>query len=327
VGSAFVVIVNYRTAPMVVDCLASLAAEAAALRGGKAVVVDNASADGSASMIHEAIVANGWQGWAEAFEMPENGGFAYGTNAGIARAREIDPTLFAIVVLNPDTLVRPGAISTLVAFLHANSRIGIAGASIERPGGAVEISAHRDPSPLGELDSAARLGLISRWLGRRVISGSEPRQCDWVSGACMAVRRETLDAAGPFDEGFFLYFEEVDFCARARRLGWTCWYVPGARVVHYEGASTGIRVPRRRRPAYWFDSRRRFFVKRYGIRGLLAADLLWAIGRLSLVLRRLLGLGGRAGAGEEPERLSRDLLIGDMRALITGTLRRIPRDA
>jgi GT2 family glycosyltransferase len=141
------------------------------------------------------------------------------------------------------------------------------------------------------------------------------------------VRRQALDAVGPFDEEFFLYFEEVDFCARARRLGWTCWYVPDARVVHYEGASTGIRVPGRRRPAYWFASRRRFFVKRYGIRGLLAADLLWAIGRLSLVVRRLLRLGGRAGVADEPARLSGDLLLGDLRALFSGALRRIPRDA
>lgn len=311
---------------MVVDCLTSLATEVGALGGGKVIVIDNASDDGSPALISGAAADKGWP-WVEVREMPMNAGFAYGTNAGIALARQMDPRFKLVVGLNPDTLVKSGCISALVACLDRNPRIGIVGASIERPDGVVEVSAHADPSPVGELDSAAKLGVMSRWLDRRSVPGGEPRRCDWVSGACMAIRRETLDAVGPFDEGFFLYYEEVDFCARARQLGWACWYEPTARVVHYEGASTGIRVPRRRRPAYWFASRRRFFVKRYGVRGLLAADALWAVGRASLVLRRLLRLGGRSGLGDEPERLAADLLAGDMRAWISGGLREIPRDA
>ena len=182
---------------------------------------------------------------------------------------------------------------------------------------------------MGELEAAAQFAPLSRALTGAVMH--EPRtvahECDWVSGACMAVRREVFDSVGFLDEGFFLYFEEVDYCVRARQLGWSCWFVPEARVVHFEGASTGIRLARKRRPAYWFASRRRFFVKCYGLSGLFAADMLWGIGRLSLAMRRVLGLGGRSGLNEEPECLAFDLLVGDFRALRSGELRGIRRVA
>jgi GT2 family glycosyltransferase len=141
----------------------------------------------------------------------------------------------------------------------------------------------------------------------------------------MAIRREVLDAIGPFDEGFFLYYEEVDFCRRAREAGWSCWLAAEARVIHLEGAATGIRAARQRLPPYWFASRRRFFVKAYGIGGLLLADLLWALGRASLVLRRAVGLGGRGNQPYEPIRMASDLLLGDLRAALMGELVRISR--
>jgi GT2 family glycosyltransferase len=125
-----------------------------------------------------------------------------------------------------------------------------------------------------------------------------------------------LEQIGPMDEGFFLYFEEVDFCCRARRAGWSVWFVPESRVVHLEGSATGIRATKRRRPKYWYDSRRRFFVKYYGITGLLAADALLTLGRLSFFIRRCLRLGGRAG--HDPKRFMLDLLLGDLQAILTG---------
>lgn len=324
--SVFIIIVNYRTAPLVVQCLASLAPQLTALRGGRVVVVDNASGDGSVAHIDAAIDRQGWGSWAETIAQPHNGGFAYGNNTGIDRAREIDPRFDAVVLLNPDTLARPDAIERLVGFLESHADAGIAGGAIEDEAGCLQVSAHAKPSPVGELDEAAQFGPLSRLLAGRSTIGPKAgaTSCDWVSGAFMAIRREVLDAVGPLDEGFFLYFEEVDYCVRARRHGWSCWFVPDARVMHLEGASTGIRLARRRRPAYWYASRRRFFVKCYGIAGLLAADLLWAMGRLSLVLRRSLKLGGRASLDHEPERLASDLLAGDFKAWAKGELRRIP---
>jgi GT2 family glycosyltransferase len=324
VSAVFIVIVNYRTASLVVDCLASLEAQVPVLRGGRVIVVDNASGDGSVQEIHAAAIRHAWNAWLEVLELPRNGGFAYGNNAGIRRVREIDPAFRAVVMLNPDTVAQPGALECLVSFFTENPEAGIAGARIESGSGFVETSAHADPSPRGELHGGAQLDVLVRWLPLTALNPTAgPQRCDWVSGACMAVRREVFDAAGPLDEEFFLYFEEVDYCVRARQLGWQCWYVPQARVVHFEGASTGIRTAGRRRPAYWYASRRRFFVKRYGVAGLLAADLLWGLGRSSLVLRRLLGLGGRAGIRHEPSSVASDLLIGDLKALFNGDLWRI----
>jgi len=324
----FVVIVNYRTGRLAVDCIASLADERAALRGGRVVVVDNDSGDDSLALLRAAVGERGWSGWVDVLTLPRNGGFAYGNNAAIAHVRKICPDFATVVLLNPDTVARGGTVARLVEHLERHPRAGIAGAAIEDGQGVRAVSAHAMPSPLGELEAAARLGVLSRLLARHVVSPA-PRAishpCDWVSGACMAIRREVLDAVGPFDEGFFLYYEEVDFCRRAARAGWSCWFVADARVVHFEGAATGIKEARRRLPAYWFASRRRFFVKAYGVLGLLAADALWLLGRASLVARRALGLGGRAGASDEPIGVTRDLLAGDAKALLGGEVVRVAR--
>lgn len=326
--AVYVVIVNYRTGPLVVECLASLASELPALCGGRVIVVDNASGDDSVRHIDAAIATRRWSAWAEVIALPRNGGFAYGNNRAIERVRTLDPSFDAIVFLNPDATVRPGALAALVGHLESHADAGIVGASIEDEHGVPQCTAHAFPSPLRELGAAAQLGALSMLIASRSVAtppGDAPRTCDWVSGACFVVRRQLFDAIGPLDEGYFLYFEETDFCLRAKQGGWSCWFVPGARVMHHEGASTGIRTPGRRRPAYWYASRRRFFVKAYGIVGLMAADLLWAAGRLSLVTRRALRLGGRAGQQDEPGMLARDLISGDCAALLGGELFRIDR--
>jgi N-acetylglucosaminyl-diphospho-decaprenol L-rhamnosyltransferase len=327
--SVAIVIVNFRTGGLVVECLSSLVAEVALFGRAKAIVVDNCSEDDSPPQISSAIERNGWSLWAEIVAMPRNGGFAYGSNAGIARARRAIPDLAAVILLNPDTLVRPGALVRLLKELESRPRAAIVGAAIEEPGGELVVSAHVMPSPLGELEASAGLAPLTRLLSRYVVSpppSAVSRECDWVSGACMAIRREVLDAIGPFDEGFFLYYEEVDFCRRARHAGWSCWLVADARVMHLEGAATGIKAAGQRLPAYWFASRRRFFVKAYGICGLVLADLLWALGRTSLILRRALGLGGRGNQAHEPSRMTSDLLLGDVRAALDGELVRIARE-
>lgn len=325
----FVVIVNYRTGRLAVDCLASLEGQVDDLRGGRVIVADNQSGDDSLDVLAAAVAARSWSAWVEIVALPRNGGFGAGNNAGIARAREIAPGFHSVILLNPDTLARAGLVAALAGHLDAVADAGIAGAAIESETGAAAVSAHAMPSPLGELEGSAELGLLSRLLSRYVVS-PPPRgvshACDWVSGACMAIRREVLDTVGLFDEGFFLYFEEVDLCRRAARAGWRCWFVAEARVVHFEGASTGIKAPRRPLPAYWFASRRRFFLKAHGAPGLLAADLLRGLGRASLLLRRSLGLGGKRSAGHEPLRVTRDAIVSDVRALWRGEGRRIARE-
>ncbi|MBC7605081.1 MAG: glycosyltransferase family 2 protein, partial [Ramlibacter sp.] len=317
----YVLIVNYRTGTLVVDCLASLVSELPSLQGGRVIVVDNASGDDSMEHIGAAIKARGWGNWAELIALPRNGGFAYGNNRALERVRALDPAFGAIVCLNPDATVRPGALAALLGQFGVTPQVGIVGALIEDERGVQQRAGHNFPSPLGELERSAQLGLLTRALTPREVlqvHADVPRRFDWVSGACFAVRREVIDQIGAFDEGYFLYFEETDFCLRAQRAGWSCWHVPQAEVVHLEGASTGINVSAQRRPPYWYASRRRYFLKAYGVTGLFAADLLWAIGRCSLVLRRGLGLGGLQGQAREPRKVFFDLLVGDLRALLKG---------
>jgi hypothetical protein len=326
---SWIVIVNYRTPELVVDCLRSLASQVGCLGGGRVLVMDNASGDGSAERIHSAIEREGWSEWAEAVALDRNGGFAFGNNAGIRMAMASPETVDYVLLLNPDTIVWPGAIKALAEFMDSHPNAGIAGSLLETRDGRVDRSAHRIHTPLSELDGGARLGLLSRLLSRHVVSPpmlevSHP--CDWVSGASMIVRRQVVDDIGLMDEGFFLYFEEVDYCWRARQAGWEVWYVPRSRVLHLEGAATGIKMAAKRRAGYWYDSRRRFFIKHYGIAGLLLADALWAIGRLSLLLRSMLHLGGK-GVDADPRWFMPDLLGGDLWAVASGQAWSIRRES
>jgi GT2 family glycosyltransferase len=203
--------------------------------------------------------------------------------------------------------------------MESHPQVGIAGSQLENADGGLDSSAHIFPSPLSELDAGARLGVLSRFLYRYAVT-SAPQNlshvCDWVSGASMMIRRQVIEDIGWMDEKFFLYFEEVDYCRRARQAGWECWYVPDSRVVHLEGASTGIRASSKRRARYWYDSRRRFFVKHYGITGLVAADMLRVIGQLSFVLRKSLHLCSIVKQILQNGLCS--ICFGDMFAVLTG---------
>ena len=236
----WVVIVNYRTPALVVDCLASLAEQIVGHPGSRVVVVDNHSEDGSGAILAEAVVAKGWSDWVSIIEMERNGGFAYGNNAGIKAAQSANPPPDHFLLLNPDTVAREGALTTLLTFMKNHSPVGIAGCRIEDPAGSVGCSAHTFPSPVSEFEQGLRFGPISRLLRKHVVSPptqSVAQECDWVSGACMMIRREVVEDIGLMDEGYFLYFEEVDYCRVARSAGWEVWYGPDARVMHLETAA------------------------------------------------------------------------------------------
>lgn len=326
-GGLWIVIVNYRTPLLVIDCLRSIAPQTSELAGGKVLVMDNDSRDGSVDTIAAAIEREGWHSWACVTALPRNGGFSYGNNAGIRLA--LAGRAAYVMLLNPDTVVSDAAVHVLREFMQENLLTGIAGARLIDPDGGVDCSAHAFHSPLGELEGSARLGALSRLLKRHCVSppvSDVARECDWVSGAAMVVRREVFDEVGLMDEGYFLYFEEVDLCWRAKHAGWKVSYVPGARIMHLEGASTGIKTRARRRASYWYESRRRFFVKHYGVFGLLGADLLWFCGRASFLVRRFLHLGAGQKV-DDPARFMLDLLCGDLRALVRGDLRSISRES
>lgn len=289
-----VVILNYRTPDLTIDCLRSLVTEVESLPGTRVVVSDNASGDGSVEKISAAINTQGWSNWVSLMPLERNGGYAFGNNAVIRPALESaePPTYF--LLLNPDTIVRPGALKALVDFMDQHPQAGIAGSRLEYPDGTPQCSAFRFHTLLSELDAGLRLGVVSNLLAQWVVAPPIPEticQTDWVAGASMIVRRELFEQVGLLDEKYFMYYEEMDFCLQAKRAGWTCWYVPSSRVIHLVGQSSGVtdtKRPPKRRPQYWFDSRRRYFVKNYGWLYAALADALWIFGFSLWRLRRVI---------------------------------------
>lgn len=223
-----IVIVNFNGGAHLERCLASLAAHPASVPT-ETVVVDNASTDGSADVVER------WPG-VTLVRLPANVGFSAGNNAGI---RASSGTL--ILLLNNDTIVPAGALDRLVARLEADAAAGIAGPRLVDAEGRAELSFGRMISPLGELRQKIIGGLyarhvppVSRWVEART---RREQYVDWVSGACLLVRRPIAAAVGGLDERFFLYTEDVDFCASVRRAGWKVLFTPAAEVVHLRGRS------------------------------------------------------------------------------------------
>jgi N-acetylglucosaminyl-diphospho-decaprenol L-rhamnosyltransferase len=291
--SVLVVIVNYRTAGLTIDCLRSLENEVRAPGGsGRVVVTDNDSRDDSVPRLRAAVDDHGWREWVTIEPLERNGGFAYGNNAAIRPALSSSRPPDYIWLLNPDTVVRPGALGALFTFLDTHPAAGIAGARLLDAAGVPEWSAFRFHSVLGELENGAQLGLLSKLLARWVLSPPAPLEtspCDWASGACLLIRRKVFETVGLLDENFFMYFEEADFCRRARQAGWTCWYVPEAQVTHLAGQSSGVtgrQAERQRRPGYWFEARRYYFLKHLGPVRTFLADTAWSLGFLSFRIRQ-----------------------------------------
>ncbi|MEX0885169.1 MAG: glycosyltransferase family 2 protein [Phycisphaeraceae bacterium] len=306
-----IVIVNYRTPDLTIDCLRSLEPEVRRLAGRVHVeVVEGGSGDDSATRIGEAIDAGGYRPWARLRVLECNRGFAAGNNAAIAPAllRRQPPAY--VLLLNPDTLVREGALAALVRFMDEHPDVGLAGARIENADGSVRPSAFRFHGVAGEFAKAVRLRVVARMLHRWVIAPpprDEPHEAEWVSGAAMMVRRAAFQDVGLLDEHYFLYYEEQDFAWRAHQAGWRCWYVPAARVVHLVGQSSGVTGARRAAkpvPDYWFNSRRHFFCKSYGRGYAMLNDFVFLAGFASWRLRRRL----QGKPDPDPPRFLRDFI-------------------
>ncbi len=287
-----IVIVNYRTAELVVDCLRSLAVELDAGDDFGVVVVDNDSGDGSLERLRGALDEHAWGSWCEVVDAGRNGGFAFGNNAGARRVLAWDRRVEAVHFLNPDTYVRPGAVRALASFLESHPRAGIVGSRLENPDETVRRGAFRFPGALSEIEGQLRFGPVSRLLGRWVVAPPAPEGAwrpGWVTGASMMVRRAALEQVQHFDDSYFLYFEETDLCLRVARAGWEIWQEPASRVVHLVGQSTGVNrkdEKPRPKPGYWYDSRRRYFEKNFGRA---RADVVDACRCGAVVLSRTLG--------------------------------------
>ncbi len=265
-----VVIVSYRVTDLTIDCLRSLASEIGRVPGSSVALCENGTGGNAAELLQQAIVDNKWDSWVNLTVLYPNRGFTGGNNAVIRPALESSDPPEYVMLLNADTLVKEHALDTLVAFMDAHPKVGIAGSLLLWPDGTMQASPFRFPGIATELDRGLRLGIVSKLLTPWRVLIPTPRvatRVDWVSGASMILRRTMLEQIGLLDDGLYTYCDDADICLRARRAGWETWYVPESRVIHLEGASTGIasHIKRSHRlPAYWYQAHHRYFLKNYG---------------------------------------------------------------
>ena len=285
-------IINYRTAELTLGCIASVLPDLAG-HDAEIVVVDNRSDDGSAEIIERWIAAQVPPVPVRLLRSATNSGFSGGHNQAMAACPAA-----AVLVLNSDAVLRPGCIAALLAAAEAAPRVGLFAPQLEYEDGTVQISCFRFHGPASELIRGAATGPVTRALKHRDVPlgmPPAPDQIEWASFACILLRGAMVREIGPMDEGYFLYFEDAEYCLRARRAGWRIAYVPQARVVHYRGGSAPVKsmaTARKRLPRYYYASRTRFLRQAHGYPGYLAANLLWHLGQGIALGRRLVGRPG-----------------------------------
>lgn len=227
-----ILIVNYNTWDFLYRCIDSIYSAGIRLKF-EILIIDNNSSDKSVTLIKNNfpdinLVIN-----------QKNVGFAKANNQGIALGRGRN-----YLLLNPDTEVLPGSIDSIITFLDANRDIGIAGPKLLRPDLSTMPSAKIFPSLKGEflqsvfLDKIIPSAILQRLSNVPLTDSDKPAEVDWVTGACIAIKRQVIEDIGLLDEHFFLYYEEVDLCYRAKDYGWKIFFYPQARIIHAGGRST-----------------------------------------------------------------------------------------
>lgn len=267
-----VIIVNLNTCSLLDACLASLRAGAGGLHT-EVIVIDNGSTDGSAAMVREryplvTLLCN-----------DRNRGFAAPNNQGlrIARGR-------TLLLLNSDTVVRPGAFERLLAFLDAHPGAGGCGPRLVYPDGRLQRSAKGFPdlwTHFCDMASLDRLVPRSRLFGRGEMSWFDydrPAAVDHLMAAAFLVRREVYERIGGLDERFAIYYNDMDWCYRMVKAGWRVWYVPDAVVEHHLGKTVGAINRDFRFFAMLYNNVMYFYQKHYGRWSVIAYRLLLAAG-------------------------------------------------
>jgi N-acetylglucosaminyl-diphospho-decaprenol L-rhamnosyltransferase len=173
-----------------------------------------------------------------------------------------------------------------LAAADEHPQAGLLGPSFEEGDGRWSASCFRDFHPISELVDAACSGPVTRLFHKYEVS-IPAAECtsavDWVGFACVLIRRAVIEQIGLLDDGYFMYFEDADYCRRARAGGWQVVHAPQLRVVHFQGSSSGINpqyIDLRRRPRYYYAARARYYRNHCGQLGLVAANLLWNAGRV-----------------------------------------------
>jgi N-acetylglucosaminyl-diphospho-decaprenol L-rhamnosyltransferase len=226
------VVVHYQSLETLPRCLEALATATSGW-SAETVVVDNHSQDGV-----DVLLTRDFPG-VHLIANRENLGYAKAVNQGIAAT-----TGEFVLVMNPDCFLEPGAVTALVDHAREHPRVAVAGPQLLDTRGVIEYSARSFPDAASFLFN--RYSLLTRLFPRNRFSRRylltdwdhrSVRDVDWLSGACLLVRREAIAEVGPMDEGFFMFNEDVDWCRRMKIGGWSVTYVPSARAVHEVGAS------------------------------------------------------------------------------------------
>ncbi|MHB1357117.1 MAG: glycosyltransferase family 2 protein [Anaerolineae bacterium] len=256
------VVVSYNTRQLTLECLASVYRD---LEGsnlaGQLWVLDNASGDGSAAAIAQTYPQ------ATVIAGTENLGFARAVNYGMALVDSLDDPPPYVLLLNPDTIVHPDAIREMLACLRSNPRVAAVGAQLLYGDGSFQHGAFHFPTLLMALFDFWTINhrlVNSRLNGRYPLTlyrSSRPFAIDHPLGAAMMIRREAWKIVGALDPGYFMYCEEIDWCMRAKRLGWSIYCTPQAHITHYAGQSAN-QYKANMVVALW-RSRYRLFIKHY----------------------------------------------------------------
>lgn len=227
-----IILLNYRQCGLVKQCLRGIM-QAKIDLPYEVIVVDNDSRDGCASLIRSQFPD------VTLIEAPANLGFSGGNNLGINHAKGR-----FVLVLNDDVAITPGSIPQLVKFLQQHPNVGMVGPRLVYPNGQLQYSCRRFPTPLMPLYRRIPLGGLPaarRALAHYLMLDVDHRRdgpVDWLFGACLLIRRETLAQVGLLDGRFFLYFEDLDLCRRCWAAGWQVWYLPSVELVHYHAQSS-----------------------------------------------------------------------------------------
>ena len=289
-----IVIVNYRTAEMTIQCVKSVL-DSCIGEWFEIIIIDNCSNDNSGDIISRYVSACGYGHKISLIRNQYNGGYSAGNNDGV-RKSQAD----YVLLLNSDSIVSGDAVQRLAGCLDEDSELGIASPGLCSRDGEPQNACFRYPRPTSELVKAAAAGPITRLLpsyDTNVLLVNERTHPEWTSFACVMVRRKVFENIGYLDDEFFMYFEDIDFCRRARAAGWGIINEPKAKVCHLGGGSSNVTASiasRRRVPKYYYESRTRYYYKYYGYMGLLSANIMWSGGFLIAIFRKCLNKNYRS---------------------------------
>jgi hypothetical protein len=282
-------IINYRTADLTIDCAGSVLNQIGEV-DAEIAIVDNYSDDGSVETLETWMAGLPEGSPVRLVRSPSNTGFSGGHNQGMAAI-----AARTYLLLNSDAFLRPGFLKRILAAARDNPGTGFIAPRLEGREGDVQNSCFRFPGPLSEFIRGANSGPITRILKPYDVPlgpNPDPKQIDWASFACILLNGPMVREIGPMDEGYFLYFEDAEYCLRARRAGWCIRHCPEAVAVHFRGGSGPVKSLAsrgKRLPSYFYSSRTRFMYQAHGRAGLWAANVLWFLGRGIAEMRRFTG--------------------------------------